>query len=41
MPEMRQFLQRLSEKVVVGLVGGSDLNKISEQMSLNGEDGMY
>jgi len=31
--EMEQCLQWLKSKVVVGLVGGSDLSKISEQMS--------
>ncbi|KAI1293793.1 Phosphomannomutase [Halotydeus destructor] len=31
-PDMEEFLVRLSEKVTIGLVGGSDLNKIAEQM---------
>jgi len=32
--DMEDCLQRLNRKVVVGLVGGSDLTKISEQMDL-------
>lgn len=32
-------MQNLNKKVVVGLVGGSDLSKISEQMLINGIDG--
>ena len=32
-PEMEQMMQDLKQKVVIGLVGGSDLRKISEQMS--------
>lgn len=31
--EMEQFLEKLKQKVVVGLVGGSDINKIAEQMT--------
>lgn len=31
-PDMEQFLQDLKSKVTVGLVGGSDLRKIAEQM---------
>ena len=34
-PEMKDFLKRLSEKVVVGIVGGSDLVKQREQMGQN------
>ena len=30
--EMKDFLQQLKEKVVVGIVGGSDLPKQQEQM---------
>ena len=38
---MREFLETLKTRVVVGLVGGSDLPKITEQMTLNGGgDGM-
>ncbi len=33
---MREFLEQLKSRVVVGLVGGSDLAKIEEQMTLNG-----
>ena len=41
LPEMREFLETLKTQVVVGLVGGSDLPKITEQMTLNGGgDGM-
>ena len=38
--DMEAFIQKLKTKVRVGLVGGSDLNKISEQMSAE-TDGMY
>uniref|UniRef100_A0A2I9LPG3 Phosphomannomutase n=1 Tax=Centruroides hentzi TaxID=88313 RepID=A0A2I9LPG3_9SCOR len=31
-PTMEAFLQKLKDKVVIGLVGGSDLCKIAEQM---------
>lgn len=31
-PEMAEFMLKLKEKVTCGLVGGSDLNKIAEQM---------
>ena len=31
-PEMKAFMGRLRQKVVIGLVGGSDLVKIEEQM---------
>jgi len=30
---MEEFLEKLNEKVVVALVGGSDLGKIDEQMN--------
>ena len=33
---MKKFLQKLRNKVVVGLVGGSDLVKIEEQMANSG-----
>eukprot|EP00128_Syssomonas_multiformis_P010600 Colp12_sorted_trinity150504_noHs@14158 len=32
-PEMHAFMQELRKKVVVGVVGGSDLSKIKEQLS--------
>ena len=32
-PEMEAFMEKVTEKVVVGLVGGSDLVKINEQMN--------
>ena len=34
--EMFEFLLRLKQKVVIGLVGGSDLVKIEEQMNHQG-----
>jgi len=36
--EMEECLQWLKTKVAVGLVGGSDLSKISEQMSVSKQD---
>ena len=30
---MESFMMKLKERVVVGLVGGSDLDKIEEQMN--------
>jgi len=36
---MIEFLRQLREQVVIGFVGGSDLVKISEQLSVNGIDG--
>ena len=36
-PEMKEFMAELRKKVTVGLVGGSDLVKIQEQMG--GSDG--
>ena len=35
-PEMLAFMQKLREEVTVGIVGGSDLVKISEQLGANG-----
>ena len=35
--DMEQFLQRLRARVRVGVVGGSDLNKIKEQLGEDGE----
>ncbi|THV03520.1 eukaryotic phosphomannomutase [Dendrothele bispora CBS 962.96] len=37
-PEMFQVLKDLRKKVVIGFVGGSDLVKISEQLSDNGSN---
>ena len=37
--EMEVFMQQLQQRVVVGLVGGSDLIKISEQMSSDNKPG--
>ena len=31
-PEMKEFLQELRKKVVIGIVGGSDKAKQEEQM---------
>ncbi|KAK1232727.1 Phosphomannomutase 1 [Marasmius sp. AFHP31] len=36
-PEVIEVLKELRKKVVIGFVGGSDLVKISEQLSINGE----
>jgi hypothetical protein len=36
---MEEFLEKLKSKVTVGLVGGSDLPKILEQ--LGGDNGIY
>jgi len=36
--EMLEILKELRKKVVIGFVGGSDLVKISEQLSINGSD---
>ena len=38
-PDMEQFLLNLKAKVTVGLVGGSDLTKIAEQMGTKSDDG--
>jgi len=37
-PEMLQLLKELRQKVVIGFVGGSDLVKISEQLSVSGHN---
>lgn len=36
---MQQLLKELRKKVVIGFVGGSDLVKISEQLSVSGGNG--
>lgn len=36
---MKKFLNELQQKVCVGLVGGSDLAKITEQMNSDSDDG--
>lgn len=36
-PEMLSTLRRLREQVVTGFVGGSDINKIGEQLQRPGE----
>ena len=38
--DVEECMQKLNKKVVVGLVGGSDLTKISEQMQLDGINGL-
>lgn len=38
-PDMEAFLLNLRSKVTVGLVGGSDLSKIAEQMGTRSDDG--
>jgi hypothetical protein len=40
-PEMLAFMQKLREEVTVGIVGGSDLVKISEQLGANGAHGQW
>lgn len=35
-PEMKAFMARFRQKCVIGLVGGSDLGKIEEQMDNTG-----
>ena len=36
---MMALLRQLRKKVVIGVVGGSDFKKISEQLSLEGANG--
>lgn len=36
-PDMAEFLQKLKTRVRVGVVGGSDLSKIKEQLGNDGE----
>ncbi len=36
-PEMVALVEDLQKKVVVGLIGGSDLKKIQEQMATMGD----
>ena len=38
-PEMKEFLLHLKEKAVIGIVGGSDLVKMEEQMGGDGGEG--
>jgi len=40
-PDMKEFLLRLKEKAVIGIVGGSDLPKMEEQMGGDGVTEMY
>jgi hypothetical protein len=37
---MQEVLRELRKKYVTGVVGGSNLEKISEQLSVNGGNGM-
>ncbi|CAD5116814.1 DgyrCDS5658 [Dimorphilus gyrociliatus] len=39
-PDMDNFLQELSKKVVVGVVSGSDLSKIAEQLASEGSSNL-
>lgn len=39
--EMLDVLSKLREKAAIGFVGGSDFNKIDEQLSVHGSVGMY
>jgi phosphomannomutase len=39
--EMVKFLGELKKKVTIGFVGGSDLVKISEQLTVNGGNGRH
>ena len=39
-PDMKEFLLHLKEKVVIGIVGGSDLVKMEEQMGGDGGEGV-
>ncbi|GJE91145.1 phosphomannomutase [Phanerochaete sordida] len=39
-PEMQQLLRDLRKKVVIGVVGGSDFVKISEQLSAHGANAL-
>ena len=38
-PDMKEFILRLKEKAVIGIVGGSDLPKMEEQMGGDGGEG--
>lgn len=38
---MKEFLEKLSTRVRVGVVGGSDLSKIKEQLGDDGEEPLY
>jgi hypothetical protein len=38
-PQMVQLLRELRQKAVIGFIGGSDLAKISEQLSVVGGNG--
>jgi hypothetical protein len=38
---MFDLLRALRKKVVIGFIGGSDLKKISEQLSLDGNNGEH
>ncbi|KAH7929131.1 eukaryotic phosphomannomutase [Leucogyrophana mollusca] len=39
-PEVIDFLLRLKERLAIGFVGGSDLGKITEQLSVHGQDAL-
>jgi hypothetical protein len=38
-PEMLELLKELKKKVVIGFIGGSDLVKITEQLTVMGNNG--
>jgi hypothetical protein len=38
-PAMRETLQKLRQQYVIGFLGGSDLAKITEQLTSTGEPG--
>lgn len=38
-PEMKEFILNIKKKVVIGIVGGSDYDKMQEQMG--GDDGKH
>ena len=40
-PEMIQALRSLRNKVAIGFVGGSNMAKISEQLSVDGSNGIW
>jgi phosphomannomutase len=38
---MIELLKELRKRAVIGFVGGSDFNKISEQLSVGGSDSKF
>ncbi len=39
-PEMKEFMGRVKQRAVVGIVGGSDFDKMKEQMGGDDSKGM-